>query len=158
MADFAVRGVAAEPAWPWPEGTFLDAHGATRQCAIDIPLEDDPAADVVRALAPWEGTATEPLAELNRRTPTVITRRHTWFSAPHQVSDALRRLQPSLRQIGIGANFPLARHTRRRLITLTTAPGAPSASPSIPSSANLSKDSGRRIEGIEENTFLYEEV
>ncbi len=35
MADFAVWGVAAEPACPWPEGMFLRAYTGNRQGAIE---------------------------------------------------------------------------------------------------------------------------
>ena len=44
---------------------------------------------------------TELLVELNKRTPENITRRKDWFSRPRQVSNALRRLAPGLRRVGV---------------------------------------------------------
>ncbi len=84
-------------------------------------------ADVVRALvekAPhrWEGTATDLLTELNQRTSEAIKRRKDWFSRPRQISDAMRRLAPSLRKGAIEVTLP-DKHNRepgtgRRLITV----------------------------------------
>ena len=89
MADFAVWMVAAEPACPWPNGTFLAAYASHKQDAIEAMLDGNPLGDAVRALAPWTGTATDLLAELNRLTPEALTRRKSCFSVPRQVSDAL---------------------------------------------------------------------
>ena len=107
MADFAKWSVAVEPACPWSEGTFLLAYERNRQGAVEATLDGDPVADVVEAIAPWSGTASELLAELANRTSDNITQRRGWFSRPRQVSDTLRRLAapvpsdrpaPSLRQ------------------------------------------------------------
>ena len=105
MADFAMWSVAVEPACPWPEGTFLEAYAGNRQGAVEATLDGDPVADVIRAIAPWSGTATELLAEVTRWTPETITRRKDWFSKPRQVSDSLRRLAPGLRKVGIEVTF-----------------------------------------------------
>ena len=117
MADFAGWAVAAEPACPWPDGTFLKAYAGHKQEAIEAMLDGNPLGDTVRALAPWTGTAKELLAELDWRTPDALKRKR-WFSVPRQVSDALRRLLPALRQVGIAVTFSKESHTRRRLITL----------------------------------------
>ena len=53
MADFALWSVAAEPACPWPAGTFLKGYRKNRQGAVEATLDGDPVADVVRAIAPW---------------------------------------------------------------------------------------------------------
>ena len=75
MADFALWSVAAEPACPWPDGTFLEAYAANRQGAAEATLDGDPVADVVRTIARWSGTATELLALLNQRAPENLTKR-----------------------------------------------------------------------------------
>ena len=118
MADFAKWSVAVEPACPWPRGTFLEAYMGNRQGAVEAILDGDPVADVVRAIAPWSGTATELLAELNKRTPENITRRRDWFSRPRQVSDAVRRLAPGFRKVGIEVEFTKSGHRRSRLIVI----------------------------------------
>jgi len=132
MADFALWAVAAEAACPWPAGMFLDAYRRNRQGAVEATLDGDPVADVVRAIAPWTGTATELLAVLNTRTPDHITKQKGWFTRARPVSDALRRLAPALRKVGVEVNFDHREpHTRRRLIQMekggsTTVPAVPS--------------------------------
>ena len=132
MADFALWSVAAEPACPWPDGTFLEAYAANRQGAVEATLDGDPVADVVRTIARWSGTATELLALLNQRAPENLTKRKDWFSRPRQVSDALRRLAPGLRKVGIEVTFRRQAHTGRRLIFVEKS--GSSLSPSPPSS------------------------
>ncbi len=134
MADFALWVVAAEPACPWPVGTFLDAYAENRHGAVEATLDGDPVADVVRAIAPWTGTATELLAELNTRTPETITKRKGWFTRSRQVSDALRRLAPGLRRVGVEVDFTRQAHTGRRMIALAIENAGSSASPASPSS------------------------
>ena len=140
MADFAMWSVAVEPACPWPDGTFLEAYAGNRQGAVEATLDGDPVADVIRALAPWSGTATALLAELNNRSPENVTKRKDWFSRPRQVSDALRRLTPGLRKVGIEVTFERQAHTGQRLIVVEKSGSSPS--PSSPSSPDPGFPSG----------------
>jgi hypothetical protein len=119
MADFAIWGVAAEPACPWDKDTFITAYTSNRQGAIETTLDGDPVVEVVQKILPWVGTATDLLAELNQRTPDSITKRKDWFSRPRQVSDALRRLAPDLRKTGIEVAFTKRGHNRSRLIEIS---------------------------------------
>ena len=139
MADFALWGVAVEPACPWPTDTFLAAYEANRQGAVEATIDGDPVVEVVQALVEhtptWDGTATDFLAELNQRTPEQITRRKEWFSKPRQVSDALRRLAPALRRTGIDATFIKVGKARTRLIQISRfTASAPSAGTAVPDS------------------------
>ena len=140
MADFAMGSVAVEPACPWPEGTFLKAYARNRQGAVEATLDGDPVADVIRAIAPWSGTASELLVELTKRTSETITKRKNWFSRPRQVSDALRRLAPGLRKVGIEVTFARQAHTGRRLVFVEKSGSSPS--PSSPSSPDPGFPSG----------------
>ncbi len=132
MADFAMWSVAVEPACPWPEGRFLKAYAGNRQGAVEAMLDGDPVADVARAIAPWAGTATELLAEVTTRTPETITKRKGWFSQPRQVSDALRRLAPGLRKVGIEVTFARQAHGRRLIFVEKSGSSSSPASPSSP--------------------------
>ena len=87
MADFAVWATAAEPACPWPAGTFLAAYAANRQGAIEVTPDGDVLAETVRAIVPWTGTAKELLDEVNRRAPEDAKRRKEWFTRPRQVGE-----------------------------------------------------------------------
>ncbi len=133
MADFALWSVAVEPACPWREGAFLGAYAGNRQGAVEATLEGDPVADLVRTMVPWSGTATELLAELTTRTPPNITQRQGGFSRPRQVADALRRLAPGLRRVGVEVTFCRRGHRGSRVIELravsSSAASAASATP-----------------------------
>ena len=113
MADFALWIAAAEPACPWPAGRFLELYAGNRQEAVEASLDGDAVADAAKSLAPWTGTAKELLDELNRRTPEATQRRPDWFRRPRQVSDALRRLAPALRQVAVNVTFTRTMTGRR---------------------------------------------
>jgi hypothetical protein len=135
MADFAVWNVAAEPGCPWPLGTFLGAYLENRQSSVEAQVDGDPVVEVIKALVnakKWTGTASELLAILNQKVAGNITKRRDLFSKPRQVADALRRLAPGFRRIGIDVTFWREAHTRRRLITIEKQ-GVP-ASPASPAS------------------------
>ena len=138
MADFAKWVVAAEPACPWPAGTFMSDYTGNRLNAVEAILDGDHVGDLVRVLAPWEGTASDLLAELNRRTPEELKRRKDWFAKPRQVADALRRLAPALRRVGIDTTSVRAPHSRRRLLRLEK-PGM-DASPASPEPISRGSD------------------
>ena len=144
MADFAVWGVAVEPACPWPAGMFLRVYAGNRQNAVEAILDGDPVVDVVQKMAPWTGTASELLAELTTRTPANITMRKDWFVKPRQVSDALRRLAPGLRRTGIEVTFLKHGHGRTRLIEIErVAASASSAASGSPDYQAESADAGQ---------------
>lgn len=71
MADFAKWVVAAEPALPWEQGRFMAVYSGNRQDAIEEILDSDPAADLAKKMAPWQGTAAEFLAALNESVPRI---------------------------------------------------------------------------------------
>jgi hypothetical protein len=121
MADFARWVVAAELACPWKPGQFLNVYAVNRQQAIEAVLEGDVVADLAQTLCAddgWQGTATNFLAELNTRATESQRRSKDWFTKPRQVADALRRLAPALRRIGVDVRHGRAGHRRTRLVEL----------------------------------------
>ena len=134
MADFAIWVTAAEPALPWTDGKFLQVYAANRQGALEIMLDGDPVGELVRTLAPWEGTATDLLEKLNAATPDEVKRQKGWFTRPRQVTDTLRRLAPQLRHVEIEVDLTRRQpRTGRRWIVLAKV-AVTSSSPSSPSS------------------------
>jgi hypothetical protein len=122
MADFALWGVATEPACPWLKPAFLDLYASNRRDAIEATLDGDHLVDAIKLLAPWEGTASDLLRAVNTKLPESVTKQKDWFSRPRQVSDALRRLAPGLRRIGISVELDKKRtpdRKRDRLIQIT---------------------------------------
>ena len=137
MADFVVWVTAAESACPWPAGAFMRVYDGNRLDATESALDGDPVAELARALAlkGWTGTATELLTRLIEGTPEP-TQRLAKFKHARQVSDALRRLAPALRQVGVEVDFP-PRGAKRRLIVIRTQSesdrsGSSPASPASP--------------------------
>jgi hypothetical protein len=105
MADFAIWGVATEPACPWSEGTFLEAYAGNRQGAVEAMLEDDVVVQALRGLlderTQWEGTSTELYEALTRHVPEARQKEKEWPRAPRGLTARLVRLSPDLRRTGL---------------------------------------------------------
>ncbi|MHB8734793.1 MAG: bifunctional DNA primase/polymerase [Terriglobales bacterium] len=128
MADFALWGVATEPALGVPKGTFLRAYKANRQATNSLTLESSPiAVEIIhlmeRSASFWEGTATELLRTLNENVPEPERRARSWPANPRALSNSVRRIAPNLRQFGIEVFYSRAScQQRQRLIRLQKLP------------------------------------
>jgi hypothetical protein len=123
MADFARWAVSAEQGLGFRAGTFLNAYAGNRSNANILALEASPVVNPIVDLmddeATWEGTASDLLAELRRRSPEEITRTRQWPNSARSLSGTLRRLAPNFRGIGIAVTFPARQAgTGKRLIAL----------------------------------------
>src|SRR5262249_47969695 len=137
MADFAVWATAWEGAL-FPKGAFMAAYAGNIATGVEAVLEADPVAHVLRRYLAevkdgFEGTAAQLLQALNGVLPETEPRAKGWPKLPHVLSNALRRIAPPLRKVGIEVVFE-PRANRRRKITITTRPDklrkvASSASP-----------------------------
>ena len=118
MADFATWAVAAEPAFGCKRGTFLSAYWSNRGSANRLALEASPVVDALLALAkdksslPFKGTSTELLAVLKTAASEETKRLESWPKDGRALSNALRRLVPNLRAIGINVQMPGPKTTR----------------------------------------------
>jgi len=119
MADFALWVTAAAPALGWSPKAFLQAYERNRLEANQLTLVASPIPGVLEKLLEplghWEGTATQLLNALNNHADDSLRRLKIWPSAPHVLSNTLRRLEPNLRQEGTIVTF---KHGIQRLITL----------------------------------------
>jgi hypothetical protein len=114
MADVALWIAAAEPACPWQPGRFLEVYDSNRRGTVDAVLDGDIVAATAESLAPWLGTASDFLGEVNKRASDEQKRDRHWFKRPRQVRDALKRLAPPLREHGIDVTFGEKDTTRKR--------------------------------------------
>jgi hypothetical protein len=105
MADFAVWLTAAAPALGWTDEPFLATYQAHRDAVHELVLEASTIADAVRQLGPFEGTATELLAQLDGRVPREVTLLRAWPRTPQGLTGMLRRLAPTLRKVGTRVTF-----------------------------------------------------
>lgn len=105
MADFALWASAAEPAFSWPKGAFLEAYAKNRGEASESGLETDPIAAAIRSLAaknaPWSGSASALLEALEVHVLDSARKARDWPSGPKALTDRLRRLAPPLRAVGV---------------------------------------------------------
>ncbi len=122
MADFARWVVAAEPALPWPVGTFLGAYAANRRAANDLTLEASPVPQALRSFmatrTTWSGTASELLKALDHVIDDQTRRQKAWPSDARALSNALRRLTPNLRLAGLAIQFRREGKQRTRTVVL----------------------------------------
>jgi hypothetical protein len=92
-----------------------DAHGqALDACPIVEPLER-----FMSDVSEWSGTATELLAELNRKTDETKRSHPKWPKDGPRLSGQLRRIAPNLRSRGLDVRHSKeSSGQRKRLITL----------------------------------------
>jgi hypothetical protein len=132
MADFAEWIVAAEPALPWEAGAFITAYTWNQADANALALEVSSVAQALRDFmelrtkrmetAPWWGTATKLLGELETITDDKTKRQKSWPGSARTLSNTLRRLQSNLRAVGIDLVFDERKHGGTRIITITDRP------------------------------------
>jgi hypothetical protein len=115
MADFARRAVAGEPKFSVKGGTFLKAYEQNRSSSHESAVEDAIIGPFIKELAKdgFTGTATTLLDKLNKLADEDIRRSKEWPKRPNKLSGMLRRLAPSLRAIGIKADFDRKTDTSR---------------------------------------------
>jgi len=144
MADFAVWACAAADACGWTAQNFLDAYQGIRDAVHELTLEASPVGPFMRDFAvqhsPWEGTASELLRALEalsqggvttggvtmQASPKAgrdVTTQKAWPKNGRALSNALRRLTPTLRALGIAVTFDREPGGKRqRLIRLAYSP------------------------------------
>jgi hypothetical protein len=108
MADFAAWVTACEGKL-WKPGTFMDAYTSNIEEAVEVVLDADQIAPVLRTYmdsrADFEGTASELLKALNEIVPERQTKAKDWPKRPNTLSGILRRVAPPLRKVGIDIEF-----------------------------------------------------
>ncbi|MGH8604632.1 MAG: hypothetical protein ACREXR_18170, partial [Gammaproteobacteria bacterium] len=97
---------SCEEALGWEPGTFLDVYARNRSTAMSMALSVEPIVKRLRQLSlPWEGTASELLADLNSLEGVDTTKRlpEGWPKNAPWLSKHLLRLAPALRATGLVA-------------------------------------------------------
>jgi hypothetical protein len=122
MADFALWATACETAL-WPAGTFTRAYTANRKTAIEGVIDADPIAACVRDLMSEHRSWTGSAADLLR--VSIECRRQTtgstgWPKNPRALAGHLRRVQTSLRMLGIDISFSREGRAGSRVIRIRT--------------------------------------
>jgi len=135
MADFAIWVTAAEPALPWPSGSFLSAYTGNRQDAVELSLEADPVAVAVRALMAnkeeWSGMPSKLYGDLKAHVAEDTQKSKAWPKAAHVLTSRLKRLATFLRAVGFKIDFGKSGN-RRTTITRQGGSSAQSAQSAQP--------------------------
>ena len=107
MADFARFVTAAESAFGWSDGAFMDAYKNNRDLGREIVLESDSVALALLKWNPesWDGTATELLGELGKHAPDDVVRSQFWPKSASALSNKLQRLRPAFREKGFNIEW-----------------------------------------------------
>ncbi len=110
MADFAKWATAAEAAWGWTDGAFLEAYAENRTGQTAASVEADLVAstlvDFMKEREFWEGTPTELHETLTTLVPEEkrklkVGRSYAWPQAPNILTRRLCKAQMFLKQFGI---------------------------------------------------------
>ena len=105
MADFAKWVTAAEPAFGWENGAFMSAYNANRRAVRQAAIDSNPVAEAIISYAAlkkdWKGTASDLLSELRFTFPLLVDDIQGFPRTPNKLSEAIKRIQPLLRDKGI---------------------------------------------------------
>jgi hypothetical protein len=123
MADFAEWIVAAEPALPWPQNSFMREYTNNRLEATRTSLESDLMTKTIQLLMVqqqnWTGTASDLLIALNRLCPDRKTQTMAWPKSARALAGKLREIAPLLSTINYQMLFHRQANSGRRLITIS---------------------------------------
>ena len=118
MADFAAWITACEGAL-WKRGTFMAAYVTNIEEAVEVVLDADQVATVLRSYMDlhieFQGTASDLLKALNEIIPDAQRKAKGWPKRPNTLAGILRRIAPPLRKVGVDVTF--ARDKRQKTIT-----------------------------------------
>ena len=123
MADFAEWVIAAEPALPWTQDSFMCTYMNNRQTAAGASLESSSLATALQSFMArrndWTGTASELLGALEICVENHIARSRNWPQSDRAVSGKLREIAPLLRAINYKLEFHRQAGTGQRLISIS---------------------------------------
>jgi hypothetical protein len=114
MADFAKWATAAEAAWGWPDGAFLEVYAENRAGQAAASVEADLVAstlvDFMQGRGSWEGTPTELHETLTTLVPEEkrkmkVGKSYAWPQAANVLTRRLRKAQVFLKQVGIKISY-----------------------------------------------------
>jgi hypothetical protein len=120
MADFAKWVSAAEPAFGWTQGAFLEAYAANRESGDRMSVEGNPVGLAILKLVQedvrWSGTMTELKTTLRNRYPQLTDDPYSFPRQENKLSAAIRRIIPPLRRMGIAISFDRRGHSGERTL------------------------------------------
>jgi hypothetical protein len=105
MADFAKWVTAAEIGLGWNHGDFMRAYLNNQQHSIEAGIESSPVGSAIiqlmENLSEWSGTPTQLYNKLSDISSVHQVKSKAWPAAPKGLGNAIKRLLPSFRRVGI---------------------------------------------------------
>jgi ABC-type oligopeptide transport system ATPase subunit len=155
MADFAVWAIAAETAFGFEKGSFLEAFTGNQRESQNLIVQNDPVLrqiiEFVKRVTRWQGTSSDLLERLEAEVSEEIKRNRAWVKSPKLLSEKLTRNASVLRNHGIAVDKHRTKSSRELVLELCPL----SASPSSPASLVRT---GRLLEGDVESDDLSPNV
>lgn len=104
MADFARWVTSAETGLSWKSGHFIECYRQNIDQAVESTLEASPVGVAIREMmeshSSWDGTATALKGKLESVIGESINKK-AWPQSPRGLTNALKRIAPALRKVGI---------------------------------------------------------
>ena len=166
MASFALWGCACEPALcgmelsesvRWEPGRFIAAYRRNRIGAVESVLSADAVACELRAWltrlgGSWEGTPSELFLALNDYAATQLgnpSKSKTWPASAASLTNAVRRVAPALRRVGV--NFEEKKKSgKRRVFFSPVAPSGVGKTSSESSESSKKETTSATVDGLDE--------
>ena len=130
MADFATAITAAESTLGWKPGTFINAYRANRNQSLVEAIAEEPLFEALKKCVAERGgeviaSATMLLAMIDASKPQNATLSQVWPVIPNQLSKALRRLAPAMREAGIEIDLDFKRDKQTHVKSIRLRSGLP---------------------------------
>lgn len=125
MADFALLGESVFRSHGKPAGSFLTLYNNVRRESVHRTLEGSPVAMAIQAFINEHPGHNKMLvkhwlASLDRYKPPYADK--TWPQTPRGFADAVRRIKPAMKMIGVNINFLSQRTREGNLLEISTEP------------------------------------
>ncbi len=106
MADFCKWICAASPGLGWSPDEFVQAYTDNQMGATYDLIDGDPVAQAILKLIEdkpegWQGSATQLLDQLMNTISETIRKSRSWPNTPQKMGNAVVRLMPTLRTLGV---------------------------------------------------------
>jgi len=105
---------------PWAQGEFMRVYTQNREAVHELAMEASPVGEAVLKFAAakgdWTGKASALLPMLTQFVDEATTRQSNWPKRPNTLSNALLRIAPNLRALGVEVDRDRSNSSRALII------------------------------------------
>ncbi len=144
MADFAVWAIAAEPAFGFEKGSFLEAFTGNQRESQNLVVQNDPVLreiiTFVKKAIRWQGSSNDLLAKLDFDVSEETKRNRAWVKTAKALTERLTRNAAVLRSHGVDVRPHRTKDTRELVLELCPLSASPSSPASLIHAGQLFED------------------